>query len=352
MDEALKQIFENEVLTEETKKAIAEAFKKTLDEARSDVEKAVRAEYAERYERDKVKIAEAAGKFVESRTEEELAEMQATLEEVKEQKVKYVEAQAAIKEQAKAFVAKKLAIFNEMAKRAFDREIAELHEEMQQNRKVLLQKMAENDAKAQSEREAFRKKAAGVLEHIIKVKMEKEFEALREDIRKAKENDFGRRIFEAFYAECRRSFFNSSAEHKALLKKISEQEAAHRKSLGEAKAKLDKALAESASARSEARKVTESAKRATKMGRLLESVPAGNAREKMKLILEATKTDNLDETFKKYAQRVLAESVKPQARPSRPAQMEVRTGGTTLTESADDDDQEIVAIRSRAGIGK
>ncbi len=340
MDELLKKILGSELLNEETRKEVAATFKKVLEEAKAEQDKAIRAEYAERYERDKVKIAEA-------------------VEPVEEQRLKYVNAQASLKEQARKVVQNKIALLVKVTERAMAKEIKELHDEMTTNRKAVLKTITETKARAEAERGAFKVKAAKVLEHIMKVKMEREFGQLREDIKIAKENDFGRRIYEAFMSEARRSFFNSSKEHKALLGKISEQETAHKTAIADLTKKLGAATTQVEAVTKNAKKLQESVARSQTMNKLLATVPAGTAREKMKLILEATSTANLDGTFKKYASQVLAEgrrSASPVEKKLNNLAIELRTGNAknTLTESANsvEDDDEIINLRRRAAIQK
>ena len=80
-----------------------------------------------------------------------------------------------------------------------------------------------HEAQAAADRQAFRVKGAKVIEQIINVKLDAQMRALSEDIEKAKQNDFGSRIFEAFMGEARRLFFNSHKELRGAMKAISEQ---------------------------------------------------------------------------------------------------------------------------------
>lgn len=355
MNEALKKILESEVLTDETKQAVTEAFKKVLEEAKQVQENALRAEYADRYERDKVKIAEAVEQFVNERTEKHVTEMQEAVQALQSQRLKYVNAQAALSEKAKEQFRQKLQVLHAFNESRWKKEIAELHEEMKTNRKAVLKTIAENNARAAAERQTFKDKAAAVLHHIHQVQMPAEFGRLREDIKAAKENDFGRRIFEAFIGEARRSFFNASAAHKELVAKIATMESAHKKALGEASKKLAEANAKVENTTRAANKLKESATRIATMNRLLGSVPNGAARDKMKQLLEASSTAHLESTFKKFAPQVLSES-RTHPAPTRTEKLnfEVRTGNGKLVEAAvvGEDDDEIVTLRRRAAINE
>jgi hypothetical protein len=74
MTEDLKKLLESELLSDESKKEIAATFQSVLEDAKSEQEKALRAEFAERYESDKEKIAEAVEQFVAQRMENEISE--------------------------------------------------------------------------------------------------------------------------------------------------------------------------------------------------------------------------------------------------------------------------------------
>lgn len=352
MDEMLKQLFESEVLSEETKDKITEAFRKVLDEAKTEQEKALRAEFAERYERDKDKIAEAVEQFVAQRMENEINEFHADMKGLAEQRLKYVNAQAALKEQAQKAIRKRLEVFEKALRKALVKETKELHEDLKVNRQAALRTITETKAQAEADRQAFRTKGAKVLEHIINVKLDAQMRALKEDIEKAKQNDFGSRIFEAFMGEARRLFFNSHKELRNAMKMIAEQKKAYEGEKARLVAKINEAQSIARKAIHENRHIKESAQRSQVMARLLSTIPAGIAREKMKTLLESSPVADMDKTFRKFAPSILQE-VKKQ--PQQQKQLDeyavgIRNGNGRMTGMDDQDDQEIVQLRALAGI--
>lgn len=352
MDEMLKKLLESELLSDESKKEISETFRSVLDEAKAEQEKALRAEFAERYERDKEKIAEAVEQFVAQRMENEITEFHSDMKGLAEQRIKYVNAQAALKEQAQKAIRQRLAIFEKALRKALVKETKELHEDLKVNRQAALRAITEAKAQAEADRQAFRTKGAKVLEHIINVKLDSQMRALKEDIEKAKQNDFGSRIFEAFMGEARRLFFNSHKELRNAMKMISEQKKAYEAQKAELVAKVNEAQSIARKAIHENRQIKESAQRTQVMARLLSTMPAGITREKMKTLLESSPVNDMEKTFRKFAPSILQEAKKQpvQKQPLEEYAVGIRNGNGRMTGMDDQDDQEIVQLRALAGI--
>ena len=64
MEEILKKLLNNEVFNDETRKAVGEAFKLALEEAKVEQEKSLRADMAERFEQEKKQIHAALEQFL------------------------------------------------------------------------------------------------------------------------------------------------------------------------------------------------------------------------------------------------------------------------------------------------
>jgi hypothetical protein len=349
---AMLKLLENDLLSDETKKEISETFRSVLEEAKTEQEKTLRSEFAERYERDKEKIAEAVQQYIDQGVEKEMTEFRADWTALGEQRMKYVNAQAALKEQAQNAIRQRLAVFEKAMQRAFRNETKELHEDLKRNRSAALRAITETKAQSEADREALKTKGAKVLEHILKVQFDSERRAMKEDIDKAKQNDFGSRIFEAFMGEARRLFFSSHKELRNLLKKLNEQKQVHEaekaallKQVNETKTIAQRAISEN-------RTIKESAIRAQKESRLLSTLPVA-AREKMKMMLEASSVADLDKTFRKFAPEILSEA---RGVPSKKTQLSEHAvsfrggnGHSAIVEDVEDDD-EIANLRHRAGI--
>ncbi len=352
MDEMLTKLLESEILSDETKKEISETFRSVLESAKSDQEKVLRKEFAERYETDKEKIAEAVEQFVAQRMENEITEFHSDMKGLSEQRMKYVNAQAELKEQAQTAIRRRLAIFEKAMHRALVRETKELHEDLKINRAAALRAITEAKAQSTADRQAFRVKGAKVIEHIINVKLDAQMRALSEDIEKAKQNDFGSRIFEAFMGEARRLFFNSHKELRNAMKTISEQQKSHAAEKAMLIGKIDEVKGIAGRAIRENRSIRENAERSQITGRLLNTVPAGQARDKMKMLLESSPVGKIEQTFKKFASEILSESRKPtqQRTQFNEHALGTRNGNGRITEAEEQDDEDIVNIRRLAGL--
>lgn len=351
MDDLLKNLLQNEILSEDTRNEITEGFKKILGEARAEIEKTVRSELAELYQNDIKKIAEAVDVYVNKHIKEEMDEFHGQMKGLADQRMKYVNAHNALKEQAQAAIKHRLSIFEKAINKALLKETKELHADLKTNRAATIKAITEAKAQATADREAFKQKGAKVLEHILNVKFKKEWDEIKEDIQKVRENDFGTRIFEAFMGEARRLFFNSHKELNNLNQQLAEQ----KKAYGMDRAKLLKKLEETQNvakkAISDNKKIQESAIRSKAMNRMLATIPSGAAREQMKTLLESSATADLEKTFKKYANVILKENnnkVRPNSKPI--LEGAIRNGNGRQLESVEDDDQEIINLRRLSGI--
>ena len=205
-------------------------------------------------------------------------------------------------------------------------------------------------------RQAFRIKGAKVLEHIINVKLDSQMRALKEDIEKAKQNDFGARIYEAFIGEARRMFFNSHKELRNAMKMIAEQQKTYEAEKAELVAHINEARTVARQAVAENRSIKEKAIREQKESRLLSVMPVGEARDKMKMILEASSVADMEKTFKKYASSIITEA-KRTAQPSGSDRQQfnehaigMRNGNGRITAADEEDDDDVVNLRRLSGI--
>jgi hypothetical protein len=357
MDEILKKLLNNEVLNEETKKAVREAFKKSLDEAKAEQEKALRAEMAERYERDKRAIHKALEQFLTEGLEKHVAEFRSGVEEVNALKKQYADKIVAVKEVAKKYVQKRIGAAEQAIEGVLRKELTELHKDEKRNRRAYLNAITEAKAEQEAAYEAFRFKAAKVLEHVINVKVQGKLDMLESDIRAAREADFGREIYEAFQARFRRQFFNSSGEFKKLTTAVQEAQAERDTIKKVATQKVKEARQRAVTAEASSKHIQESMVRAKTIAKMLKPF-TGKAREKMRHLLEVTKTPDLKKTYKKFAAEIINES-----KPSRPtrrnkideAVVTLKTGGAgtaPLVEVDDEFESEIDEIVKLAGVGK
>ena len=172
---------------------------------------------------------------------------------------------------------------------------------------------------------------------------------LKEDITAAKENEFGRKLFEAFAGEFMSSQLNEGTEVAKMNKKLNESA----NKVAELEAMITAKEADITSAQKAKRVMEDRMNRKAKLDELLSPL-AGQKREVMSDLLESVKTTNLKTAFKKYLPAVLNESVSAQAETKTLTESKVteHTGDRVVKETTQStgDDADIVVLRKLAGL--
>ena len=309
--------------SEEGQEMIKEAFESRLQEAREELTAELREEFAQKFEHDKAIMVESMDKFLNDKVAAEIAEFADDRKALAEERVKYKARVAEHVKTLEKFIVETLA--GEVKELRADRDAAKAN--VHKLEEFVLKQLAEEvkdfhaDKKALAEqrvkivregkqelaktKQNFVKKAASVIEESINKTLRKEINTFRADIKEARENDFGRRIFESFVGEYMTSHLNESGEVRKLQ---NEMEALNKK--------LDEALVQKA----EQKQLTESVERKLaaakdrlerdkKLGELLG--PLGKQQKAiMEDLLETVKTEKLEENFKKYLPAVLNENTR------------------------------------------
>lgn len=354
MTKTIEDILKDMPLDDSVKKSLKESWNVALADAKVAQEANVHADLRKQYDNDLANIQTAMGQFLEERIKPHVAELKEGIDSVDTMKARYAKRITQVKEGAKASITQRMAKLETMLNDRLRAELSELHEDVVANRKAALNAVNEANAKSEADQQKFRNKAAQVLEHIINVKVPKQLEPLREDIEAARQDNFGREIFEAFQLLYRRQFFNTSGEFKSLMcenKKLKE-------SKNSIKRQATKAIKESRKdayvAKQQHAKLTEGLQRGRVMQKLLKPLK-GNARIQMKTLLEATKTDKMESTFRKalpQLARAKSKSSTVMNEHKRTNVAELRTGNTKprLVESDYDEfDDELVELKRLAG---
>ena len=118
MLDALKTLFENNVISEEIKESIEAAWEQRISENREQVAQSLREEFAQKYEHDKSTMVEAVDRMLAEQLSAELVEFADDRRQLAEMKVKYARA---MKQNA--------GLMNEFVKRQLVAEVRELHED-------------------------------------------------------------------------------------------------------------------------------------------------------------------------------------------------------------------------------
>ena len=118
MLDIVKQLFENNVISEEIKSEIENAWESRIQENRDEVTSTLREEFAQKYEHDKDAMVEAVEAMLSDRLQAELGELAEDRQGLIEARAKYVEKMKSDATAMEAFVMNNL-----------KKEIAELHED-------------------------------------------------------------------------------------------------------------------------------------------------------------------------------------------------------------------------------
>jgi len=151
----------------------------------------------------------------------------------------------------------------------------------------------------------FVKESAAKIQSHVKTSLSKELTALQEDIKAARENAFGRQIFEAFSSEFTSTHLNENAE----IRKLRDALAVKEVELTESADKATKLKVLTESKNKEIRMIKESNQRDEMLTDLLAPLNK-EKRDVMQNLLESVQTSRLTNAFEKYLPAVLANKAK------------------------------------------
>ena len=362
MLDAFKQLVESGVMSEEVKTSIEAAFTQKIQENRDHVTAELREEFAQKYNHDKTVMVEAIDKMLSERLAAEMAELYNDKKSLAEAKAQY---QTRISEDAKkleGFVIKQLGRelvefqgdrkkvsenfgkLEQFVVHALAKEIGEFAVDKRDLAETKVKLVREAKSKFDQIRQAFITQSAKVVESTVTKKLTSEIKQLKEDIDSARNNDFGRRLYEAFAQEYSGSFLNEKSETSKLLKIIAkkDQELAEAKQVVAEKANLVE------STQREIRVTKDLMERKNVMAELLSPL-AGEKRVVMQDLLESVQTLKLHAAFEKYLPAVMEGAQKQTPKKMLAEGTEVTGNRESKPEVGLDN---IVDIRKLAGLTK
>jgi len=362
MQDFVQQLLENDVISEEMKSEIESAWQSKIQENRELVTQELREEFAQKYEHDKTAMVEAVEEMLADRLQAELGEFAEDRQGLIEARASYIQKMKNDAVTMESFVLQNLkkelaelhedrqAVANNVAKLesfivdTLAKEIAEFHADKQDLAETKVRLVKESKEKFESVKKEFLKRSVKVVENTITNGLRTEMTQLKEDIETARQNDFGRRIFESFASEYATSHLNEKSETAKLLKVVAKKQ----QELEEAAQIVAEAKQEVESRENDIKRITESQKRAEVMGELLG--PLGkDKREVMTELLESVQTDKLQKAFDKYLPAVM-----DGGRPAKKALTEAKevTGNKQQAQTASTESKgaEIFDIRRLAGL--
>ena len=362
MLDAIKQLFENNVISEEVKADIEKAWESRITEARSQLTQELREEFAQRYEHDKQVMVEAIDRMLGDQLRDEIKQFVEDRGQLAEAKARVVVEGRKTAQLMKEFVTRQLAAevkelhedqvqmaskFKTLEKfvvEALAQEIAEFHLDKQDLAKTKVKLVREGREALSKMKEQFVKRAAQLVESTVEKTLTKEIGQLKEDIESARRNDFGRKLFEAFASEYQNSYLNEKSETSKLLKVIDTKElelAAAKNAVAEARLVME-------SKDKEVKILKESQERQVIMNELIAPL-APQQKAIMKELLESVQTTKLKTSFEKYLPSVIAGDT-PKKKQALVEAKEVTGNKETNSVSSSKEDANIVDIRRLAGI--
>ena len=347
MEKQLQELLENEVLGPEARQALQEAFSQKLKEAETKLQES----YAQRFEHERATLVEAMDTMLNDVVRKELEEFAQDKRAVASKKVELSKALSEAKTQYNRKLAQHVKMMETFMQGEIRKEISEfqadrkqltaqrdamakeLLESKQNSETALAQKVAklenfvlkqlseeitefQSDKKAlveqrvklasQAKRKltetqrSFVNRAANVVDKTLNEVIKRELVQWRDDIKIARENNFGRKIFEAVAAEFMTSYLAEGTQVKKLSDQLKKQQAV----LAEAQKAIQEKENLLESARAQGRAAQAQLQRAQVLNELLSPL----ARDKKKLmesLLGDVKTQNLKESFHRYLPAVL-----------------------------------------------
>jgi hypothetical protein len=367
MIDALKTLFENDVVSQEVRAELEEAWNAKVKENRQVVTAELREEFAKKYEHDKQTMVEAIDTLLEERLAEEIAEFADDRKQLAEAKAKYAVKMRENAELLKGFVVEQLqdeikelradkkamaesyAKLEEFVVEALASEIAEFNEDKKDLAETKVRLVREAKTHFAKVKKDFIERSADLVSETVASTLNKEITSLKEDIDVARRNDFGRKIFEAFASEYGSSYLNEKSETAKLLKVLDVKD----RQLAEAKAFAAKAKKLAESTEASKKRLEESVRRDKVLNDLVAPL-AKDQREIMTDLLESVQTDRLRSAFDKYLLAVIDGNT-PAKKKAKLTEGKEVTGNkqqkTNISSNAGvKDDSNVLDIRRLAGL--
>jgi hypothetical protein len=362
MFDAIKPLLDSGLINEDVSRELNEAWDQKLNEARESVRAELREEFAQRYEHDKSVMVEALDKMVTDGLATEIQAVAAEKRALAEDRVKF---QGKMKESAQKFngflVTKLAEEIGELRKdrkmhaegleklenfmvHALAREIQEFAQDKREVVETKVRLVREARGKLEQLKARFVKESAEKMTRAVSRHLKAELTQLHEDVKVARENNFGRRIFEAYAAEFGATHLNEKAEVKKLYNLITNKD----RQLAEAIELTEKAKVLIERKEREVRMIKESNARQTAMDELLSPLNQEKA-DVMRNLLESVQTSRLKNAFEKYLPAVLEDrSVK--ARKVISEQVTAVTGDKTVPETQQEERSNVIDLKRLAGL--
>jgi hypothetical protein len=365
MFDAIKPLLENGIINEETSIAINEAWESKLNEAKEQVRAELREEFAQRYEHDKNVMVEALDKMVTDGLSEEIEEFQLERQAMNEDRVT---AKRKLHENAAKFNNFMVTKLSEEIKElrserklqmesqqkleqfivhALAREIKEFAQDKQAVVEAKVKLVAEGRTQLEALKARFVAESASRMNTVVTKHLKGELSQLKEDIKSARENDFGRKIFESFASEFSVTHLNEKAETRKLYQQLVQKD----QQLAESIKQVNETKKLVESKEREVRIIKESTSRQKTMDELLSTLNEEKATV-MRDLLESVQTPRLQVAFDKYLPAVLNNAPEKKATKAVLSESVVVTGDKSATKQheVEENRSNVIDLKRLAGL--
>ena len=360
MLDAIKPLLDSDLVNEDTRQAIAEQWEAKLVEAKETVRSELREEFAQRYEHDKTVMVEALDKMVTDGLATEISQISEEKKALANDRVKFNKSMTENANKFNGFLVQKLSEeLRELlkdrisSKTGFEKlesfvvgALAEEIKEFASDKKDLVETKVRlvRNARGQLDnlKSKFIKESAKKMSSTVSTHLKAEMGQLKEDIKSARENNFGRRIFEAYATEFGATHLNENAEVRKLNAVV---------------VRKDKQLAEAIKIQHQAKKLIENKnhqikviKEANERDATLDELLSPLNDEKrlvMTSLLENVQTSRLKNAFEKYLPAVLSEA---KAVKKATALTEQTGNKTAKVVKNDDNANNVIELKRLAGL--
>lgn len=362
MLDALKTLLETDAVSKEVRAEIEEAWNSKVKENRQLVTAELREEFAQKYEHDKQNMVEAIDSLVEQRLNQEIAEFREDRQQLAEAKAKYTVAMRKNADLMREFVGKQLskeihelredqklaankfAKLEEFVVTQLSKEIAEFYEDKQDLSETKVKLVKQARTQLTEIKQDFIKKSAKLVSRTVSESLNKEINQLKEDIDQARQNDFGRRLFEAFANEYTSSYLNEQSEMSKLMKALELRD----KQLTEARTLAAKAKKLAESQAQENKRILQESKRGEIISELTEPLNV-EQRGIMRDLLESVQTDRLRTAFNRYLPTVIDGQSAPKSKQTLTEGKSI-TGDRSANTINNNRDDNVYELRRLAGL--
>jgi hypothetical protein len=363
MLEAIKPLLDSGIINEDTQAAITEAWESQINEARETVRAELREEFAQRYTHDKQVMVEALDKMVTESLSAELKEFAEEKQALVEDRVKFKRHMVESAGKFNDFMVTKLAEeikelrtdkkvqseaiakLEKFVIHALAEEIKEFDQDKQAVVETKVKLVAEAKQKLAQIQEAFIKRSAKLVKEAVANNLGSELAQLKEDIQAARENMFGRRLFEAFAQEFAVTHLSENKEFAKLKAELEQKDqviAESQKAITEKEALVE-------SKEREVRVIKESVSRKETLDGLLKTLNKEKA-EVMSSLLESVQTERLQSAYEKYLPAVLNNTPAVKAEKAVLAESRVEVTGDKSAKTDVEVPTNVVDIKRLAGL--